>query len=147
MSTGAITVGTAFLLFQYVLLLSRPLEDVVDQLETVQKANGAMVRVIDLLAVRPDIIDDGRTSPPPGPLAVDFIGVSFDYGDDETVLHRIDLNIAAGRSVGVVGRTGSGKTTSRGWCCGWSRPRRARSSSAACPSPTSRWPSSAAGSR
>ncbi|HEY5874377.1 MAG TPA: ABC transporter ATP-binding protein, partial [Ilumatobacteraceae bacterium] len=110
-STGAITLGTAFLLFQYVLLLSRPLEDVVQQLETVQKANGAMVRVIDLLEIRPDIIDDGRTSPPAGPLAVDLVGVSFDYGDDELVLHRVDLHIAAGRSVGIVGRTGSGKTT------------------------------------
>ena len=110
-STGAISLGTAFLLFQYVLLLSRPLEDVVQQLETVQKANGAMVRVIDLLDVQPDIIDDGRTSPPTGPLAVDLDGVSFDYGDDELVLHRVDLHIAAGRSVGIVGRTGSGKTT------------------------------------
>ena len=51
-SRHIITVGDAFLLFQYVLLLARPLEDMVDQLETVQKANGAMVRVIDLLADR-----------------------------------------------------------------------------------------------
>lgn len=106
-----ITVGTAFLLFQFVLLLSRPLEDVVDQLETVQKANGAMVRVIDLLAVRATVVDTGTTSPAPGPLAIDLRGVSFDYGDDEAVLSSIDLAIAAGRSVGVVGRTGSGKTT------------------------------------
>ena len=34
----------------------------VDQLETVQKANGAMVRVIDLLAVEPDIHDEGTTA-------------------------------------------------------------------------------------
>ena len=112
---GVITVGTAFLLFQYVLLLSRPLEDVVDQLETVQKANGAMVRVIDLLAVEPTIVDRVGTStrrlPAPGPLSIGFDSVSFDYGDNETVLRDIDLRIAAGRSVGVVGRTGSGKTT------------------------------------
>jgi ABC-type multidrug transport system fused ATPase/permease subunit len=38
-------------------------------------------------------------------------GVTFDYGDDEPVLHDVDLAIASGRSVGVVGRTGSGKTT------------------------------------
>jgi ATP-binding cassette subfamily B protein len=111
---GVITVGTAFLLFQYVLLLSRPLEDVVDQLETVQKANGAMVRVIDLLAVRATIVDrlDGRTvTPPDGPLSISFRNVRFDYGDNETVLQDIDLEVAAGRSIGVVGRTGSGKTT------------------------------------
>jgi ATP-binding cassette subfamily B protein len=106
-----ITVGTAFLLFQFVLLLSRPLEDVVDQLETVQKANGAMVRVIDLLAVRAAIVDTGTTSPPVGPLGIELRDVNFDYGDDEAVLSNIELAIAAGRSVGVVGRTGSGKTT------------------------------------
>jgi ABC-type multidrug transport system fused ATPase/permease subunit len=129
-----ISVGTAFLLFQYVLLLSRPLEDVVDQLETVQKANGAMVRVIDLLAVQPGIDDGGTTSPDAGPLALELRGVSFDYRQapdataayenlqdedasrretigEHQVLADIDLTIAAGRSVGVVGRTGSGKTT------------------------------------
>ncbi len=108
---NSITVGTAFLLFQYVLLLARPLEDVVHQLETVQKANGAMVRVIDLLAVRATIIDLGAVAPGPGALSVRFEHVSFDYGDSEPVLIDIDLDIGAGRSVGIVGRTGSGKTT------------------------------------
>ena len=110
-SRNIITIGDAFLLFQYVLLLARPLEDMVDQLETVQKANGAMVRVIDLLAVEPDIRDDGTTLPPSGPLSIEFDDVTYDYGDDQIVLQSINLNFAAGRSVGIVGRTGSGKTT------------------------------------
>lgn len=110
-SREVITIGTAFLLFQYVMLLSRPLEDVVDQLETVQKANGAMVRVIDLLAVRASITDLGTTSPPSGALSVSFDRVSFDYGDGVTVLDDVDLTLRAGRSIGVVGRSGSGKTT------------------------------------
>ncbi len=110
-SRHIITVGDAFLLFQYVLLLARPLEDMVDQLETVQKANGAMVRVIDLLAIEPDITDEGTTLPPSGPLSIEFRNVSFDYGDDQSVLQSITLDFAAGRSIGIVGRTGSGKTT------------------------------------
>ena len=110
-TSGAITIGTAFLLFQYTLLLERPLEDVIHQLETIQKANGAMVRVIDLLAVRPTIIGDGVTEPSTGALRLDLHHVGFDYGDGEAVLTDLDLTIAAGRSVGVVGRTGSGKTT------------------------------------
>jgi ABC-type multidrug transport system fused ATPase/permease subunit len=110
-SRRVITVGDAFLLFQYVLLISRPLEDLVDQLETVQKANGAMVRVIDLLAVEPDITDNGATLPPRGPMSIEFRGVAFDYGDDQAVLQSVDLSFAAGRSIGIVGRTGSGKTT------------------------------------
>jgi ATP-binding cassette, subfamily B, bacterial len=110
-SRNIITIGDAFLLFQYVLLIARPLEDMVDQLETVQKANGAMVRVIDLLAVEPDIRDEGTTIPPNGPLSVEFSDVTYDYGDDQIVLQSINLHFAAGRSVGIVGRTGSGKTT------------------------------------
>jgi ATP-binding cassette, subfamily B, bacterial len=108
---GTITLGTAFLLFQFVLLVARPLEEVVHELETVQKANGAMARVAELLAIRPMVLDEGSTSPPSGPLAVTATEVNFDYGDDRPVLRDVDLHIAAGRSVGIVGRTGSGKTT------------------------------------
>jgi len=112
----AITVGTAFLLFQYALLISRPLEDVVHQLETVQKANGAMARVIDLLAVRSTIADEGTQYPPQGALSIDCDDVDFEYDTDapdteSRVLRNVDLSIAAGRTVGIVGRTGSGKTT------------------------------------
>lgn len=112
-TNGSITIGTAFLMFQYVLLLERPLEDVVQQLETVQKANGAMVRVIDLLAIRPTILDNGTISPADGPLSIDFDKVSFEYArdDGDRVLRNISLSIGAGTSVGVIGRTGSGKTT------------------------------------
>ena len=110
-SAGAISVGTAFLLFQYVLLLERPLEDVVHELETIQKANGAMVRVIDLLAVEPAVVDDGTVVPPTGPLSVGFHHLGFDYGDGESVLDDVHLTLDAGRSMGIVGRTGSGKTT------------------------------------
>lgn len=112
-TNGSITIGTAFLMFQYVLLLERPLEDVVQQLETVQKANGAMVRVIDLLAIRPTILDNGTTSPADGPLSIDFDKVSFEYArdDGDRVLRNISLAIGADTSVGVIGRTGSGKTT------------------------------------
>ena len=110
-NAGAITLGTAFLLFQYVLLVSRPLEEVVHELETVQKANGAMVRVLDLLEVRPTIVDNGTTIPMPGALAIEFTDVGFDYGDDQPVLRDVSIEVPPGTSLGVVGRTGSGKTT------------------------------------
>jgi ATP-binding cassette, subfamily B, bacterial len=110
-SADAITVGTAFLLYQYVLLISRPLEEMVHELETVQKANGALLRVAALMDTRAGIVDTGRVSPAAGPLAIEFAGVSFDYGDEQPVLRDLDLTLTAGRSVGVIGRTGSGKTT------------------------------------
>ncbi|HRE02094.1 MAG TPA: hypothetical protein PLV68_12400, partial [Ilumatobacteraceae bacterium] len=81
-SRDVISLGTAFLMFQYMTLLSRPLNDMVDQLETVQKANGAIVRVIDLGAIRSSISDTGTRMPPPGPLSIEFRHVGFHYGDD-----------------------------------------------------------------
>ncbi len=114
-TNDAITIGTAFLLFQYVLLVSRPLEELVHELETVQKANGAMLRVAELLAIEPTVVDRGTVSPSPGALAIAARDVTFAYGahdgDDEIILRDVNLEIAPGRSVGVVGRTGSGKTT------------------------------------
>lgn len=111
LDAGIVGLGTVFVLFQYTQLLRRPLEDVMDQLELIQKANGGMRRVLDLRAERPAIRDEGTTSPPPGPLSVDFDAVDFDYGDDRPVLHDITLHLAAGRTLGLVGRTGGGKTT------------------------------------
>ena len=110
-SNDMASIGTIFLLYQYVLLIGRPLEDLVHQLETVQKANGAMVRVLDLLAIAPKVLDEGTSSPADGPIAVRFEHVDFDYGDDQPVLRDVTLELGAGRSIGIVGRTGSGKTT------------------------------------
>jgi ABC-type multidrug transport system fused ATPase/permease subunit len=112
---GAFTIGTAFLLFQYSQQIRRPLDEVINDFEVVQKANGAMLRVIRLFAITTtvrDADDDGAArSPAPGPLSVDFDGVSFDYGDGAPVLDDLHLHIDGGRSVGVVGHSGSGKTT------------------------------------
>lgn len=111
-SIDAITFGAAFVLFQYVQIIRRPMEDIVDRIEMVQKASAAMVRVAKLRAEQPSIVEPAEpVSPPPGPLSVGFEQVDFDYGDGQPVLTGIDLELAAGRTVGVVGRTGGGKST------------------------------------
>ncbi|CAO5188638.1 ABC-type multidrug transport system, ATPase and permease component [Frankia sp. AiPs1] len=48
---------------------------------------------------------------PAGPLGVRFVGVGFAYPGGPRVLREIDLEIAAGSRIAVVGETGSGKTT------------------------------------
>ena len=107
---GWISVGTAFLVLQYTQLLHAPLEQIIDQLQQIQKAAGAMLRVKALLLsepVRP--LENGVPVPPSAP-EVRFHDVEFSYGD-EAVLQGLTMTIGAGRSVGVVGATGGGKTT------------------------------------
>lgn len=111
-----ISIGTAFLFLQYSIALRKPLEEIVDQFDIVQKANGAMVRVAEMKRIESAIVEpapDAAESPRPsvGPLAVEFDGITFDYGDDQPVIRSLSLAVAPGTSVGVVGRTGSGKTT------------------------------------
>ena len=48
---------------------------------------------------------------PPGPLGLAFENVHFAYKDGESVLERIDFELKPGEVLGLLGRTGSGKTT------------------------------------
>jgi ABC-type multidrug transport system fused ATPase/permease subunit len=141
-SNGSISLGTAFLMFQYVLLLERPLEDVVQQLETVQKANGAMVRVIDLLAERPTIIDAGTVPPPLARSASPTAMVLLTTGDAQPAPGTDSPSAPADRLASSV-VPAAARPRSRGWSCAWWRPRMARCGWVASPSPTSRWSSSA----
>ena len=109
------SLGTAFLLFQYSQQIRRPLDDFINDFQVIQKANGAMLRVLRLLELN-TLVDDAddaghSRSPEPGPLSVEFDDVSFDYGDGEAVIDSMSLRVEAGRSVGIVGHSGSGKTT------------------------------------
>ena len=106
-----ITIGTTLLLVQYALMLRKPLEDVVDNFNVVQKASGAMIRVDQILGVSPAVDDSGTVSPQAGALSLSCSDVGFHYGDGDPILVDIDLEIGAGRSVGLVGRTGGGKST------------------------------------
>ncbi len=110
-SLGWISVGTAFLLYQYMQLLQLPLEQIVEQLQEIQKAAGGILRVRALLDEVPDEPPaTGPACPPDHLLGVSFRDVHFSYGD-EPVLRGLDLDVAAGTSLGIVGATGGGKTT------------------------------------
>lgn len=106
---GAITVGTVYLLFYYTELLRRPIESLRREMEDIQRAIASLGRVDQLLRTASALVG-GRETLPDGPVAVELDAVSFGY-ESELVLHDVSLRIGPGRVLGVLGRTGSGKTT------------------------------------
>lgn len=111
---GAITLGTAYLIFQYTQILRVPLGQLADEMERVQRAAGGMSRTIDLLAQSSAIDDTGNATLPPGAISIEFDQLGFFYDDEDEpqpVIDGISLTLEAGRTLGVLGRTGSGKTT------------------------------------
>ncbi len=111
---GAISTGMVLALFRYSEMLRQPLERIAEQMKEFQKAMAGARRASILLSTEPAIADGagGDEALPSGALSVDFDHVTFTYGADATpALHAIDLHIPAGTHVGIIGRTGSGKTT------------------------------------
>jgi ATP-binding cassette, subfamily B, bacterial len=117
---GVITVGAVLSLYRYADMLRQPLQRIAEQLKEFQKAMAGARRASSLLATEPRITDgplDGSAIPARGHgrhrgLAVDFDDVTFAYdGGTAPALEAIDLHLGAGRHLGVIGRTGSGKTT------------------------------------
>lgn len=111
---GELSIGSIFLVLYYVGMIERPVHQLRDQFQDLQRAGGAIARIQDLRAVTPTMAPAGGSSLPRGPLEVEFAHVGFTYaGEDDAarVLHDLDLTLAPGRTLGIVGRTGSGKST------------------------------------
>ena len=111
-SRGLISVGTVFLVFSYANLLIFPIQRITRQLQDLQKAGAGIARIQDLMREQPKITD-GRGGVPQGsgPLSVAFEKVSFSYDDQGVVFSDLSFELGAGAVLGLLGRTGSGKTT------------------------------------
>jgi ATP-binding cassette subfamily B protein len=108
--SGAITVGGVYLVFRYTGMLRMPLERLSRQLNSFQRATGGIVRVRELLATEPRITDGSGADLPAAALAVGFDAVDFGY-EQEPVLRGVSFRVEPAHVLGLVGRTGSGKTT------------------------------------
>jgi ATP-binding cassette, subfamily B, bacterial len=107
--SGAITLGGVYLVFRYTGMLRMPLERLSRHMNSFQRAMGGIVRVRELMATERRITDgSGRLAA--GALAVEFDAVDFAY-DREPVLRDVSFRVEPGRVLGLLGRTGSGKTT------------------------------------
>ncbi len=110
-ASGTLTIGAVYLIFRYTEMLRQPTEQIRNEIQDLQRAAASMGRVEALLRTSSRLVDGPGVALPPGPLAVELDGVSFAYAPDTPVLNDISVRVAPGRVLGVVGRTGSGKTT------------------------------------
>ncbi|WP_426573355.1 ABC transporter ATP-binding protein [Aquihabitans sp. McL0605] len=108
---GALSVGAVLALLRYSQMVSDPLWRVAEQLAEAQKAVAGTRRAARLLAEESKLPQGTIDSLPEGALSVAFDHVSFGYGTGTDVLHDVAFDLPAGSSLGIVGRTGSGKTT------------------------------------
>jgi ATP-binding cassette, subfamily B, bacterial len=109
---GQATIGTAFLIVAYVGMLSLPLQKLREEARNLQQASGALQRIEELFRIQPQVYDPPTAiALPAGAMSVEFREVNFGYGDTDQVLECVSFDLRPGKVLGVLGRTGSGKTT------------------------------------
>ena len=108
--SGLATIGTVYLIFHYTSLLVAPFESMARQLNQLQRATASLIRIYELFQYQKTVLDGTESLSANEPF-VRFERVSFSYGTGEAVLRDVSFDLSPGRVLGVIGRTGSGKTT------------------------------------
>ncbi|HUF01929.1 MAG TPA: ABC transporter ATP-binding protein [Gaiellaceae bacterium] len=110
--SGSLSLGQ-FVSFNLLLaMLVMPLRMLGMWIGQLQRAIAAGERIFEILDEPEEIADrPGARTLPPGPGHVRFEHVDFGYEPERLVLEDIDLDIAPGTTIALIGRTGSGKTT------------------------------------
>jgi ATP-binding cassette subfamily B protein len=109
---GTITIGEFVAFYGYVLMLAGPMRMLGVSLGMAQRAVASGARVFEILDRRPEMTSPDDAQPlPQGGGRVELRDVTFAYDGAEPVLRSVDLDVEAGRTVAVLGATGSGKTT------------------------------------
>jgi len=110
---GRLSLGHFVELTLYLRMIANPLQQIGNVINMVQRARASLERLNRLLATRPDIADEEGARPLPKEAAsIEIRGLTFTYpGAGRPALADISLDIRPGMTVGIVGRTGSGKTT------------------------------------
>ncbi len=119
-----ITIGTVYLVFHYTELLRGPISEIRTQITDLQRAEAGIRRIRALLETASRLPNEGTSRLHTGPLGVSFHDVSFAYEAARTesaeeevplelipALHEISFGLEPGTVLGLLGRTGSGKTT------------------------------------
>ncbi len=110
--SGSLSLGAFFTFNLLLAMLVMPLRMLGMWIGQAQRAIAAGDRIFEILDEPEEVADAPDAQPlPAGSGEVVFDDVSFGYDPERLVLDGIELRIPAGRTVALIGRTGSGKTT------------------------------------
>lgn len=109
---GILSTGDVVVFFTYVNSFYSPLKAITRSANTLAKASVGAERIVEVLAERSEVGDSKKARPaPPLKGAIEFRDVSFGYEPGTPVLSQINLSIAPGEKLAIVGATGAGKST------------------------------------
>ena len=107
-----LTAGDLLVFLTYLKSAFKPVRDFAKYTGRLSKATAAGERVLDVLNEKPDITDLPNAVPARAFRgAVQLDDVSFSYESGQTVLDNVDLDVAPGQKVALVGPSGNGKST------------------------------------
>jgi ATP-binding cassette subfamily B protein len=107
---GSISLGEFVAFGAYLAMLHWPMIALGWVVNLFERGDASMGRLLEILDTAPEIADGAAADVPPLRGHVRFNRLTFAYAD-RPVLHDIDLDVPAGRTVAIVGPTGSGKST------------------------------------
>jgi ABC-type multidrug transport system fused ATPase/permease subunit len=111
-TSGELTVGGFVAFNLYLGLLVMPLRSLGMWIGQAQRATASGERIFQVMDEPEEVADKpGAGALPPGGGAIRFEGVDFDYLPGRPVLEDVTLDVPAGRTIALIGHTGSGKTT------------------------------------
>jgi ATP-binding cassette subfamily B protein len=111
-SSVAISVGTLYILVNYITRLFDPLFGVLNVLGQLEQARVSCVRVFEMMNVSEEKMPEHEVQLPEKiEGTVHFKDVSFAYNEGEYVLENINLEVDKGQTIALVGHTGSGKSS------------------------------------
>lgn len=107
---GTLSLGTVVAFITYENMLLFPIRQLGRVLSEFGKALVSVSRIDEILSAELDSLDDGALTPDIKG-GIEFVDVKFSYSESEMILKGLSFKIEAGETIGILGPTGSGKST------------------------------------